>query len=258
MICSNDFSRRFELKLNEICRHSPGGARIMSYFNAYHGIKYNFLDFWMQTDSVGKASCALCRYYSTLIVCGQSCDVSELTNFVVMLSPRNILCDRVYDFFQFYNVSEGEIMICHKIIRPTENEFAIHRSLSDMAYLKKIFYLLCKTDDRILPDSFEDYFLDISHKIRHGAAEVYSIYGENEPVATAAVTALSDSAAVIGCVATDREFRNRGMASGLVGYIAAKHLEKGREIFLQRERYIGLYDKLGFEVCGKWYEYTKK
>lgn len=257
MICANDFGRKFELRLGEICSHSPSGARIMSYFNAYHGIKYDFLDFWIQKSDSGTAPCALCRYYSTLMICGEPCDKAELEDFVCMLSPSVILCDAEYDFSDSYERTCGEIMTCKKLIAPSEPYQSIHRSLSDMAYLKKIYSLLCRTDDRIAPNCFEDYFLDLSHKIRHASAEVYSIYEGSEPISTAAVTSLSGSAAVIGCVATDHEYRNKGLASSLVYYITDRHMKKGREVFLQREKKIGLYEKLGFEVCGTWYEYKK-
>ena len=258
MIYINDFSRKFELTLNEVCRHSPHGARIISYFNAYHGIKYNFLDFWLQTNDSGRPSCAVCRYYSTLIICGESCYMAELDNFVCMLSPAVIMCDTNYDFSYQCSCAGGEIMRCKKLNDCAEKKHSIHRSSSDMSYLRKIYDLLCKTDDRISPDSFEDYFLDISHKIRHGAAEVYSIYNGNDLLSTATVTAMSDSEAVIGCVATDFAYREKGLASELVGYITEKHLNKEREVFLQREKPIGLYERLGFEVCGEWYEYKRE
>ncbi len=255
MIYINDFSRKFELSLSEICSHSPNGARIMTYHNSYHGTKYNFLDFWLQKNSMGKPLCAICRYYSTLIICGERCDENELHDFVCMLSPEKIMCDREYNFPHRYVCLSGEIMVCREVLPIARETHIIHRSLSDMSYLRKIYDLLCRTDDRISPDSFEEYLLDMSHKIRHAAAEVYSIYDKNTPISTAAVTALSDTVAVVGCVATDFENRNKGCASALVHYITEKHLRQGREVFLQRERYIGLYEKIGFSVCGVWYEY---
>ena len=255
MIYINDFSRKFELSLNPICSHSPNGTRIISYHNAYHGIKYNFLDFWLQKNSDGKPTCAICRYYSTLILCGECCDETELKDFVSMLSPEMIMSDSEYSFSQNYACVSGEIMVCKKTLPLAVENHKIHRSLSDMSYLRKVYDLLCRTYDGISPDSFEDYFIDMSHKIRHASAEIYSIYEENKPISTAAVTALSDTSAVIGCVATDYESRNKGCASALVQYITEKHLRHGREVYLQRERHIDLYEKIGYVVSGTWYEY---
>ena len=263
MIYTNDFSRKFEIDLYNLCENSPYGARIISYHTAYHGRKYNFLDFWLQRAEGNNAVCALCRYYSTLIICGNTCNVKEIEEFIDMISPGNILCDSILNLNCNMNISLGETMLCSKLNNidiALDSDYRILKLNSDMRSLKSVYSLLVKANVQsdMLPD-FESYFLDISHRIRHGVAKVYVIAdGSGEIVSTAAVSAISGTAAVIGCVATDSENRKRGLASFLVKYAAEKELSKGRQVYLHRERKILLYENIGFNTVGHWTEYTRK
>ena len=258
MISANDFSRSFEFTLYGLCSHSPYGARIVSYHNAYHGRKYDFLDFWIQRDSDGKPHCALCRYYSTLIICGKSCDKSELRAFIGVLPLSDIMCDYEHSPELSERFSVGETMVCRRTLPCNTDYCGIKKLPSDMSGLRKIYELLCRADGSLLLDDFEPYFLDMSHKIRHLAAEVYAVYDDNNnPVSTASVLAVSDTSAVIGCVATDLESRNKGYATAIVRYITDIQISMGREVFLHREKKITLYDKIGYTVCGTWQEYTR-
>lgn len=258
MIFINDFSRGFELDLYSVCEGSPYGARIISYHTAYHGKKYDFLDFWICRNESKSAVCAFCRYYSTLIVCGSADDKQEIEDFIKMLSPSSILCDSDLNLNLDLSFTEGETMRCRKISRDCEFDFPLIKLCSDMARLRKVYDLLVNENGNLdaLPD-FESYFLDISHRIRHGTAEVYAVFDETgRAVSTASVTAMSDGCAVIGCVATASDCRRRGMATKLVHDITQRHLNLGRAVYLHREKKIHLYRKMGFEVVGRWKEFS--
>lgn len=256
MIYAHDFSRGFEITLNSLCRHSPFGARIIAYYNSYHGKKYDFLDFWIQRDADGKPHCALCRYYSTLIICGRICDKAELVDFISMLSPSDIMCDYAHSPELHMKYKCGETMVCRELAPISTVKYDIKRLPSDMSGLKKIYELLCSADGSLKSGEFEPYFLDMSHKIRHGVAEVYAIYDDTgNPISTASVIALSDTSAVIGCVATTERSRKNGCASAIVKSITESKLKQGREVFLHRENRITIYELIGYKVCGKWQEY---
>lgn len=260
MIYINDFSRKFEIDLYLVCENSPYGSRIISYHTAYHGKKYNFLDFWIQRDENNKAVCAFCRYYSTLIICGDSHNKAEIEDFVSMLSLSNILCDSKLNLNFDMNLSIGETMACTKLSEGEySSEYKISKLSSDMSNLKAVYSVLAsENNNSSLPD-FESYFLDISHKIRHGVSTVYAIYDSiGNIISTAAVLAVSKTSAVIGCVATVTEERNKGLATAIVRYAAAKELHKNRTVYLHREKYISIYEKIGFETVGYWNEFSKR
>lgn len=257
MILLNDFSESFKNNLKEICKASPFGARIISYYNSYSGRKYNFLDFWIQLDNDGKAVCAFCRYYSSLIICGEFFNCAEVNNFIKMISPSAVLCSDNFDLNINKKFSSGEIMLCTDIKQIFTNNYKITKTGSNMSLLKKVYTLLLESgfNEKSLPP-FEDYFLDISQFIRHGCAQGYVVLDESENViSTAAVTAMSDDSALIGCVATECSNRRRGLASELVGRITQELLYEGKKVFLQRERKIEIYERLGFKPFGRWKEY---
>lgn len=270
MILINDFSRKFEFDLYSVCADSPYGARIISYHTAYHGKKYDFLDFWICRNDEGQVLCAFCKYYSSLIVCGKTEGTAknEIEDFIKMLSPSSVLCDSGFDLnLDLYKsgkkFTEGDTMRCKKIQGEFDLkfDFQVTKIGSDINRLRRVYDLLvsenCKNRAvEALPD-FESYFLDISHRIRHNTAEIYAVFDAGgRVVSTAAVVAKSNDSAVIGCVATAFDCRRNGMATRLVYDITKKQLEKGRGVYLHRERKIHLYSKIGFVVIGKWREYN--
>lgn len=258
MILINNFSRGFELDLIRLCRNSPYGSRIISYHTAYHGRKYNFLDFWIQYNDLNKAECAFCKYYSTLIICGTPCDTGEVCDFIQMLSPAKILCDSSLDINLNIPFVQGETMMCKSLSDVNLCSHEIVRLSSDMLNLKKVYALLREEEDLSVPlPDFEEYFLDISHRIRHGVSEVYAIFDDKENiVSTASLIAKSDSSSVIGCVATSTRKRCKGLATSLVYFITQKEIDGGKSVYLHREKFISIYERLGFETVGNWKEYT--
>lgn len=260
MIYMNDFSRKFEIDLYNLCENSPYGARIISYHTAYHGKKYDFLDFWLQRDDSNKAVCAFCKYYSTLIICGNTCNVKEIEEFIGMIFPSNIICDSKLKLNCDYIKLTGETMLCSAIIDCeciTNIEYMITKIGSNMYSLKNVYNIIFSEngENAMIPD-FENYFLDISHRIRHGVAKVYALTNSGgQIVSTATVLAVSNKTAVIGCVATDFENRNKGYATALVKYVTEKELLNNRTVYLHREKHIALYEKIGFNTVGYWTEY---
>ncbi len=260
MIYINDFSRKFEIDLYSVCEGSPYGSRIISYHTAYHGKKYDFLDFWIQRDKNSNVVCAFCRYYSTVIICGNSYDKSETENFVNMLSPSSILCDSELNLTFDMNLLIGETMACSRLLDAEyKPQYEISKLYSDMSNLKSVYSILVSENENkgSLPD-FESYFLDISHRIRHGVSNVYAVYDYfGNIISTASVLSVSKNTAVIGCVATAAEERKKGLATAVVSYITEKELEKNRTVYLHREKNISIYEKIGFETVGYWNEFSK-
>lgn len=260
MIAANDFSRKFEIDLHNVCKTSPYGARIVSYYESYHGTKYTFLDFWLQRDECGFACCAFCRYYSTVIICGEPCDISEAEQFVMMLAPISVMCSGELNLDLKMHFIEGETMRCRKLADNkiiAESNCEIQRINSDTRGLRDMYDLLLSVNGNkdALPE-FGCFYPDIAHRIRHGTAEVCAVYQDGKMVSTAAIVAKSPDSAVIACVATAFESRSKGYATVLVGDLTKKMLAQGRAVYLHRERKLHLYDRLGFKPCGSWREYN--
>lgn len=260
MINIDDMTAEFDADLKRLCVSDPFGTRILALRSAYCGKKYDFLDFWIQRDDNNKSYSCFCLYSSTMIICGEPFDLIEASEFLQMLSPSKIMCRNsiaLQPDILGMNKRSGEIMKFGGNTVCESGMYKVSLVSSSMSELKKIYRLLDHVFglDRIV---FEDFFLSMSHMIRHNTAEIYAVYNEkNEPVSTAFVIYKTDQALHISSVATEKPYRKRGMAEEILKVILKKHNTDNKKIFLQREAPITLYDTLGFKKCGEWAEYAK-
>ena len=108
-----------------------------------------------------------------------------------------------------------------------------------------------------VPD-YEDFILDMSHKIRHNTAICTAIkIGEN--VVSASITvAQSENTALIGAVVTDIDFRRRGFGALCVNSLI--EILGNRKIFIMRDENENepFYKSLGFENNGRFYIFGGK
>jgi len=258
MIYTDNYTEQFDSDLNRLCKADPFGTRILSLRSSYSGRKYNFLDFWIQRDDNNTAYAVFCLYYGTLIICGEPYDITEVCEFVKMISPAKIQCRSSVAIIPQnlgMNRKSGEIMVFSGNDVYDNGIYKVTQVSSDMSALRKIYVLLSDVFN-IKNLDFESFFLSMSHGIRHNTAEIYAVFNEyNEPVSTASVTYKTDSAMIISCVATQKQYRKRGMAEALLRVILQKHNTGDKKIYLQREDRIKLYEYLGFVKCGEWTEY---
>ena len=258
MVFLNNGSSEFSEKLRRICKRSPFGAKVQSYFDAYTG-SYPFLDFWLCEG--GGVSSAICRYYSAVCLCGRVS--AEAVDFITMLSPSSVLCTGE-DRFELPGMkqSEGETLQfknAPESLPLLNGGLAVERLEGDMLHLKKVFALLCSSyrEGTSLGD-FEPYFIDNSHMIRHGASEAYALSRGGDLVSTLSVTSLTEDSAVIGSVATRPDERGKGYAFTLVSRVTSGLAARGKAVFLHRKDMIPVYERAGFVPCGTWAEYTRE
>ncbi len=255
MICINDGSVGFARELKAICADSPYGARIDAYFTAYSGSR-SFLDFWLY-KSGGQARGALCRYYGSVFLCGEF--DSEIRAFLEMLSPSSVLCDVSLDFeITGTRRKTGETLVCALPVElsPGIPGCTVDRLTGEMRSLGAVYELLRAEYGAPLGE-FDDYFVDMSHLIRHNTAQVFTLCADGELASTLTVSAISETAAVIGSVATKREFRRSGLAGYLVSKITKELYSSGRKVFLHREEPIPLYERAGFCSAGSFAQYVR-
>ena len=100
---------------------------------------------------------------------------------------------------------------------------------------------------------FEGWYLDVSHRMRHGCCRVSAVV-ENGVLLSSAMT-LSEwqGGAVIGAVATRENARKQGFASRCVSLLTSQLLGENKDVYICP---LGddarlLYEKLGFTICGK-------
>ncbi len=103
---------------------------------------------------------------------------------------------------------------------------------------------------------FDSFYVDVSHRMRHGCCRAAGVMADDTVAATAMTTAETETAAVIGAVATLPAYRGRGYASACVTALAAALKREGKRVLLspKNEAAGRLYRQLGFTPCGEWGE----
>lgn len=119
------------------------------------------------------------------------------------------------------------------------------------ATAREIYPLLSLCFDAALPP-FESWYVDVSHRLRHGVCHTAAIFREGAVVASAMSVAEYAGTALLGAVATHPDYRGRGYATACLRALAEQL--PGRRILLSpKNAYAaGLYAHLGFVPFGRW------
>lgn len=101
---------------------------------------------------------------------------------------------------------------------------------------------------------FESWYVDLSHRIRHGGAKALTLRMDGIILASGILSSVTDKGAVLTAVRTQPEFRRMGYGSMLVRRLVADC--KGT-VYLMREqgRNEQFYLQNGFINQGLWRQY---
>ncbi len=218
-------------------------CRIMCWYNSY-GLHYDFLRFWVQYVD-GSAAAAIAKYYDSVTVfLTDKSDMTELRNFLEMTGFSNVVSEKM--IFK-ENTSVGTVMTLSDLqYRTTPCE-----SVAVNPDLNGIYRLLSRNKGKgFAVPSYEDFILDVSHKIRHGTMRCTAIKVEDEYISAAMTVAESENCAVIGGVVTDQLYRRRGYGSVCVRHLIGQLC--GKQILVMREKDSNeaFYQSLGFVDTG--------
>lgn len=119
--------------------------------------------------------------------------------------------------------------------------------------LQAYYTLLSDVFGQAVPP-FDVWYVDVSHRLRHGFSRLCGVTDGNIACAGAMTTAETANAAVIGAVATHPDYRGKGYASRIVLSLASQLQQEGKTVFLspKNEYAKELYHKIGFEPVATW------
>ena len=215
-------------------------VRILSLLDAY-GTEYDFCRFYAQYNDDGIVTAILSRLDGHITLSHTDLfNSEELDEFVNTIGYETLLCDGDFDMKCEYE--SGIVM---------KSESKVEKSLSyavidDYPSLVDMFNL-----DDYSANDFSAWYVDMSHRIRHGCARAYSLSVNDEIISTAVFSSIYNGAAVLTAVRTLPEFRKMGYASALVSYML---FDTEGDVYLMREkdRNKSFYEKLGFKDNGIW------
>lgn len=239
--------RRFA-DLKSFCTiQSIYSCRIMCLADSY-GLKFDFVQFWLQYNESGKVISAISKYDNAVTVQKtENSNISELTEFLGIIGFTSILSDIC--FFDNEKATDGIIM---ELVNPKRKNIS-NTEIIVNPDLNEIYKLLteCQSEKFVVP-KYEDFLLDMSHKIRHNTALCVAVRNKGDLVSTAMTVAQSDNTAIIGAVATVPKFRKYRF--GGLAVLSLAEMLKNRKIFIMRDKDENgdFYKSLGFEDKGKF------
>lgn len=217
--------------------------RIMSLIDAY-GFSYDFVSFYRQISNDGKITALISKLDGDFTLCClEDADKNEISEFFSVLGYSSVLCDDTFIMANSFN--EGVVMQNTKRCEITLPYIDIDRYPKLMELFNFIDY---ESAD------FETWYVDVSHRIRHGCAAAYTLNVNGEIISSAMFSAIYGGDAILSSVQTAPAFRRMGYASALISEMAGDIAGK---IYLMREENLNeeFYKKLGFKNTGKWRVY---
>ena len=233
--------------LLDFCRGDPFGCKIASLALAY-GLQTPFAGFWLQTKA-NTVAAALSRLEdaAVLFAHGQA-DWEEWESFLSMLSVSTVQCRAEFPLLADWKREQGIIMkLCVPLRAAGEAEPA----------LAEVHPLLASCEGPgFHPPPFDPFYVDMSHRIRHGTARVRGVWEGDALIACAMTVAETGTDALLGAVAVHPGKRRGGYGGRVVRALCAELLQEKKEIFLFRSETDNqaFYEGLGFSDCGRWSE----
>lgn len=214
------------IKLSE----SYYGYKIRSLLNAY-GTSYDFCKLYTNEDGG-----AILTYNSTMIADGNF-DENELDGFIEMLCPVTVEvpANIRLDLSDEYVHTERTLFKAPKGLSCGEEIDVKHNT-----FIAECFPII---SEAFGITEFDEWYVDISHKIRHGVSDIY-LYKS-----TTATKAFDINEFVfLSHIATASADRGQGNAARLIKWLCEKYEKECKEVYLysKKERYT-FYQSLGFE-----------
>lgn len=244
----------FVRSLKKLAPCDPFVCRILSLYNTYHP-DLAFVDYWMTADENGRCTGAIARNGSSFILfLTDDSDLDEISSFLRVSGASGILCNGKYHLDFTAKETEGVIMKINEPVTVDGEEFGFI-----VPDIKDVYDLIVKcAEEGFMPPPFDEFYVDVNHRLRHQAIRMYGIEDGGDLAAIAMTVAESDNGAVLGAVACAPEYRRMGYASKAVSHTVNCLVSENKTVFLHRSQNANaaFYNKLGFTECGVWREYN--
>lgn len=220
--------------LSAPCAASPFGCQILSKAQAY-GFDKPFAQFWTDGEAAyGKTDGNMC-------IAGEITDADEARAFLSAVGINEAVCSAGNAEKLGLKITEsGAILrkvLHNKTVRPPEE------------ISPREIYKVLKANG--MAGEFEPFYLDLSHRMRHGTVRCAGISEAGKTVAAAAAV-LGENASLLSAVAVLPEFHRKGYGRKVVG--KTEQMLPGGTVYILREKdkNEAFYDTLGYTPCGAW------
>lgn len=238
--------------LERFCEGSPFGCKIAGLQRAY-GLLLPFARFWVQTDEHGEITAAVSSLDGASVLHLKStADGDELKEFLSAAGCRTLLCGEsaAHALYGAPNRA-GEMFVCSADLE--ESVTAGGAKLLEEVPVRALFSMLCECGEQ-RAGQFEPFYLDVSHRVRHGACLTQGAYFSDRPVACAMAGSITKTDAVLSAVAVHPDFRRRGLGGAVVRALLLRLSPRAVYVLCENERAALFYRSLSFSPAGRWAE----
>lgn len=218
----------------------PIGLRACAAAAAY-GLDGHICQFWLQNEDT-----LLCRMDDTMMLCaGEHVDWEEIKRFLPLTGARVLLCrEEEAEHLQLPVLVSGWVMLRENVNRDP----APFCQAEENPSLRELHALLtqCETESFRAPE-FEPFYLDLSHRTRHGEAVSMGLRRGGRLIAAAFCTAKTEMMAILSGVAVLPELRGNGFGSAVVRALQEKLCQPKQCVYRAQSENQAFYEALGFQ-----------
>jgi len=226
----------------DFAKSSCLGVRSLGPVLAY-GLNFDFLDAWTQ-EIDEKVTAFIIKFYGAVTVSSSAdADIDEVEEFLGVIGFDSLTCD--------YKEGNAFVMKLEKG-RDFKGSIVTNCNFIENSNYKEFYGILTRCHKDFLPNVYEDWFVDINHRVRHGYAETHLFSRDGELTSCVAVLSVLDDAIFITGVSTLPEYRGQHFAHTLIGHICEKHSDKTVYLFCAEDK-VPFYEKAGFKNTSKIY-----
>lgn len=224
------------------CRDDLFSLKIEALINSY-GDGYDFCSYYYADGAV------LSKYYGDFVLSGQVTDenAEEIARFIQLSGFSALLCEisngkRLEKYFD----SDGFSVYVSNIMKysPKERLVSSEGTLTKNPPLDEVFGIV----SRAFELDYESWYVDASHRLRHGVSDYYTFNGISTVVCAFDIR----DRVFLSQVATVPSERGKGSATKMLGLLCSELTSEGKEISLIcLDQRLEFYKKAGFVPIGK-------
>lgn len=238
-------------KLTALHTTDPFYTRILSLYESYGG-GYDFVGYWVQ-ETEGKTVSTVSRFEDKFsLYLTEDSDLEEVAAFLRFQGAGAVMTDSRYAL----DLTSGQV-ISGQVLRYAGEQYNSELEIYSPE-IKPLYALLksCESEIFRVPE-YMSFLSDVTH--RHNLNKCTIMATDIDDALASAVMTVSEteSAAILGAVATHPDFRRRGLSRELVRTLASRITSQGRAayVFSASEANTRFYQNSGFEICAGFTEF---
>lgn len=214
------------------------GVRALGPLLAY-GTGYDFLTAWVQETD--KITALITRFYGAFTVhAGEGADINEIDEFLAAMGASAVVSD--------CRPGNKYVMKLEKGADCTASSVTNCNCIGNSDF--RAFYgIISECHDDYDAASFEDWYVDMSHRVRHGTADIFLLSFDGTFVSAAAALSVTPHCVFLSAISTLPQFRGRHFAHTLIKEICDRYSDRTVYLFCDEDK-VPFYEKAGFSNTG--------